>query len=251
MSTRKELIKLLIGQVFEVAKTQSSEWSETALAKYVANEIEENFNEQISYKTLIRIYKSYEDDNTKNSYKPFTHTLNVLSRFIGYKSFADFSSKNIYLIKPKTEKRIETEHRKEWLNQRHLKKFVIPFIVLLSLSPLVFNGKRILSSSKSFIQQTNSTEKQCMFWKNDHFELIDCNTTLSENPFAIIARNDYLLENFKEITQHDTLSEYCIQRYWYNKENGRLYIFTVEGKNPESGKELHPISERIYLRYIK
>ncbi len=250
MNLKDQQIKNLLESVFEKAKRDSAQNSTTALAQFISDEIENKFHKNLSYKTLLRNYNAFVLGNSQLKSQPHYHTLNLLSKYVGKMNFAEFIAQQ-EISEPQKIGKVPPKKRSVFLISA-MSALVLAILgfVFLPNHEYFKNFSTHLFSQLDTIKIQNK-DFQCMYWKNDHFELVDCNSSISPNPFAIIARNNYLLENFKEIERHDTLTEYSIGRFWYNKEKGKIYIFTAEGKNPESGKELHPISEIIFYKYLK
>ncbi len=250
MNSKDQQIKNLLESVFEKAKRDSAQDSTTALAQYISNEIENSFHKNLSYKTLLRNYNTFVLGNSQLKSQPHHHTLNLLSKYVGKTSFADFITQQEVSEIQKTDKFPPKRRPVFFISAIGAVTLTILGFVLLP-NHEYFKNFPTQSFSQLDTAEIQNKDFQCMYWNKDHFQLVDCHSSISPNPFAIIARNNYLLENFKEIRRHDTLTEYSIGRFWYNKDNGKLYIFSAEGKNPESGKELHPISEIIFYKYLK
>ncbi|RAR47605.1 hypothetical protein [Flavobacterium lacus] len=99
------------------------------------------------------------------------------------------------------------------------------------------------------------TEKQCMQWQNDHYEVVDCiNSATSSSGNDIIALNKSLL-TFRKVEVVDTTIFFSKQGkplYWYCKVNGKPDFFNElgDGRHPETGKSLNPITHYIIDKYV-
>lgn len=102
---------------------------------------------------------------------------------------------------------------------------------------------------KEILTDKKSKEKQCMYWKSDHYIAIFCNENVSVN--SAIALDEELLTSLKKIDRPDTLTvNNALGKVWYDKTNNHLDFFTHYGIHPENGKTLKPISKHIIEKYI-
>ncbi|WP_461790659.1 hypothetical protein [Pedobacter sp.] len=92
-------------------------------------------------------------------------------------------------------------------------------------------------------------EKQCMYWKDDHYVAIACDAKLSEETEKI-ALDTFLVANFRKITKPDTITERSIGKIWYLKHDKKFDYFTVKGVHPVHGRRLSRLSDRIYKNEI-
>lgn len=91
---------------------------------------------------------------------------------------------------------------------------------------------------------TKEESLQCMYWSGEEFILARC----SETANGLIALDRKLVDNFKKITTPDTISS--IKNVWYSKHQNVVEFFTADGKNPENGKELRPVTNYIFEKYL-
>jgi hypothetical protein len=97
-------------------------------------------------------------------------------------------------------------------------------------------------------------EKNCMVWKDGHYEKIDCETVqqgfAAYNP--IFPLDDRLLENFKQIEVSDTTKFFDNGRpiVWYLKYNNKCDFFNSPGFHPISKKTLKEISHHIIKVHV-
>lgn len=86
--------------------------------------------------------------------------------------------------------------------------------------------------------------KQCMSWDGKEYVPQDCGST--EN--GLVAIDMKMVDNFKRITTPDTIRS--IKNIWYSKHQNVVEFFTADGVNPENGKELHPVTNHIFEKYL-
>lgn len=84
-------------------------------------------------------------------------------------------------------------------------------------------------------------EKNCLTWKTDHYELVDC-----EGNYPIVPYREELLK-FRKIEVSDTTTFFKNGRpvVWYSKQDNDYAFFNADGENPITGKDLKPISRHI------
>jgi hypothetical protein len=91
--------------------------------------------------------------------------------------------------------------------------------------------------------------KECMYWKEDHFISISCEESTSN--LNAIALDKNRLENFKKIIQTDSLKEDCIGKIWYSKIDKELEFYSASGKHPiHTEKGLKIVTAYVYDKYI-
>ncbi|MDQ8003378.1 MAG: hypothetical protein REI64_01185 [Pedobacter sp.] len=91
--------------------------------------------------------------------------------------------------------------------------------------------------------------KQCMYWKNDRYIAIACNEKLPKESKKL-GLDTFLLDNFRLITEPDTITERSIGKLWYLKHQKNFDYFTVEGTHPIHGRRLSRLSDLIYKNEI-
>jgi hypothetical protein len=90
---------------------------------------------------------------------------------------------------------------------------------------------------------------QCMYWKSDHYESIDCFEKIEDA--TPIAYDEYTLEHQSKITDLGTITRADIGKVHYSKENGNVVFYNTGGGNPEDHrKRLLPMTEYMYIKYI-
>lgn len=100
-----------------------------------------------------------------------------------------------------------------------------------------------------------STEPRCMVWKKDHYEMIDCEQETAIGLFAIDKIRPYseaLFEGMRKIVPTDTTTFFNGEDavLFYSKQNNKCEYFTMPGKNPETGKNLSPVSRHIIHKHV-
>jgi len=99
------------------------------------------------------------------------------------------------------------------------------------------------------VNQKKVSEKECMYWKLDHYVAVLCNEDINVN--QVIAIDEELLTSFRKINRVDTLTvNNALGKVWYDKSNNHVEFFTNFGIHPENGKTLKPVSKHIIEKYI-
>jgi len=118
---------------------------------------------------------------------------------------------------------------------------------LIALAVILF-----VSLTGFFIHKT--TEPKCMIWKEDHYEMIDCEQEAAMGLFSndkIRPYNEALFEGMRKIIPTDTTTFFKDNEpvlFYYGRNN--YDFFTMDGVHPVNGKELHPVSRRIVQRHV-
>lgn len=97
-------------------------------------------------------------------------------------------------------------------------------------------------------------EKGCMEWKEDHYELVDCQS--EEVGFAntkIIKPYNEIEFSRKELKVCDTTKFFNGDKplVWYSKKNNEVQFFNIDGENPENGAELRKVTQYIIDKYVE
>lgn len=98
------------------------------------------------------------------------------------------------------------------------------------------------------------SEKQCMQWSKDHYEMVDCD--LKVDGFSSL--ND--IEPFEEskaslhkLVVCDTTE--CFKNgqaiIWYAKTKNGIEFFNTHGRHPENYRPLKPVTQYILNKYVK
>lgn len=221
----------------------------------------DEFKVQVSYKTLETYKKKLIDENTNYNVK--TEILNVLSRHLQYKDYTDFCLKN----EQQNIINLETEEEKESfyhinngqnttinilskpniiLSQLMEKRNKIGALGILCILGFVmnqlFSKKNEDYSTLGFMQQSTP----CMIWDSDHYRTIDC----QEDTENAVPYEKVKFEKFRKINNIDTITTASAGGLFYSKEGNNLEIFTHDGKHPQNGKHLKPLSKYMINKYI-
>lgn len=95
--------------------------------------------------------------------------------------------------------------------------------------------------------------KECMEWKEDHYEMVDCQG--EQVGFAntkIIKPYDETEFERKELTVCDTTKFFNVKKpiVWYSKKDNMVQFFNMDGENPENVAELKKVSHHIIEKYV-
>ncbi|WP_452228283.1 hypothetical protein [Lacinutrix sp. MEBiC02404] len=217
---KEALIEKLIALVFKKVAEDSSETTGYGISKYLYTAI----HEKIAERTLLRYYDGYLLKKESEKTKPNAFNLDVLSTYLGFENFSDFS-----LQKKNTTKRESISFNKK-----------------LSLI-----GSTIIVSCIGYITYDN-TKENCMIWvDNTHYEKVSCE---EKGDIESITKDMYLLEKFKRIAPDSTYAFFKIdgkENLWYGKNSkGDLEYFTSFGKHPITGGTLKKITPYMIKNHI-
>lgn len=122
-----------------------------------------------------------------------------------------------------------------------------PIVIPQTLIPVV---KIIENKPSPLIIATPERKKECMYWKEDHYEAVFCDEKIAGT--TIIAKDEGQYEMLKKIKVPDTLTvENSMGKVWYDKSDNHLDFFTSYGIHPLNGKTLRPITKRIIENHIE
>lgn len=97
-------------------------------------------------------------------------------------------------------------------------------------------------------------EKECMEWKEDHYELVDCKSEQVgfANTKIIKPYNEIEFER-RELKVCDTTTFFKGDKpiVWYSKKNNVVQFFNMDGENPENGKEIKEITKYMIKEHVK
>ncbi|NMH24343.1 hypothetical protein G6042_03580 [Flavobacterium sp. SE-s27] len=95
-------------------------------------------------------------------------------------------------------------------------------------------------------------EKQCMVWKGDHYEKIDCQDEKLGLIHEIVIpfdENEFELRKIK-VCDTTTFLKNGKAIVWYGKKDGEVTFFNQDGRNPENGDELKEITTYMINKYV-
>lgn len=105
-----------------------------------------------------------------------------------------------------------------------------------------------------FLNIKNWTTQDCMVWKGEKYEAVDCSETIKGFADVTLPKDDKLIKEFRKIKVNDKTSFFDKKgnaKVWYIKNpNGTLEFFNQPGLQPETGKTLKPISRYIIQEYV-
>jgi len=111
---------------------------------------------------------------------------------------------------------------------------------------VIYTPQNTVSTPQNFSEKITET-KQCMYWNGEQYIPENCDAKSIHTLFAI----DLLKVNhFKKITRPDTLTAHSLDKIWYSKQNNTIDFFTMDGTNPDNGKELKKITKYMFEKYI-
>ncbi len=269
--------KLLIKEMFNKAKEETGKKTKTALASYLWSYFDERFPKCISDRTLSRYYDAFIDE-TRDEIEVEDFMLDRFSEYIGFKNFTDFSRTFIKKddVANKTMVKISVDKNEESLtdkiinifitNEQHFKmpEFIkqngfgiveVAFVFLLLTGNYAFSNIQEKAPKQENFPALGLfgigkpvKEKNCMYWNKFEYKLADCE---DDRPYLDLKPiNLKLLKYFKKITRKDTLTvQNAAGKTWYSKYNGKVEFFTLDGKDPDNGKELRSSTPYIIKKY--
>lgn len=84
----------------------------------------------------------------------------------------------------------------------------------------------------------------CMQWKGDHYEVVDCH---SEG--TLVGYNENLMKLKKvEVDPNTVFFSNGQPQFWYCRHNGRMEFFNQPGRHPVTGRKLIPVSVQIAMK---
>lgn len=126
-------------------------------------------------------------------------------------------------------------------DRKSINNMGIIILILISLSFMTYTVKDIVFPSK-----------ECMQWKTNHYEPVDCSNQKSGiGQWDLIVPIDENAMNLKKLDSNKKLEFFKNEKpiVWYSKEDGVITLFNQPGFHPESGKSLKPITNYIIERY--
>lgn len=105
-----------------------------------------------------------------------------------------------------------------------------------------------------FLNFKTWTTKDCMVWKGDKYEAVDCTETINSFAETTLPKDDKLIKEFRKMKVDSKTSFFDKKgnpKIWYIKNpNGILEFYNQPGLQPETGKTLKPISRYIIQEYV-
>lgn len=211
------IIKEIVEKVFEKAKVECAVHTRNSLSNFISS------STAISSKTVERLYGKYiEKKGTVG--KQNEHTINMLCQYLNFESYADYVKQN-----GKENKNVKRE--KNWKR-----------IVLVSL---------IIGVGLILILRYNENSADCMVWKKDHFEKIDCSVSYKEK---VVPFNAVRLKNFKKVAVNLSTKFFNEENnnplIWYYKSGDKVEFYSAPGLHPINGKTLKAITPYMIDKHI-
>lgn len=262
--------KLLINEVFRKAKEETGIGTKSGLATHICDQLEKTVKLTVSEKTLIRYYEIFvEGNNDKDDVNVEPYKLDKLSQYINYKDFLDFSRTFVKKDNDanKTTVKICVDKNEESLADKIINIFITNEQHFKMPEFMKKNGMGIMeivlvlcftTGSIAFSKNPNTqtqgiagilqSDAKCMYWDEVEYKLSDCENDKPNINLKPVNIN--LLKYFKKITRKDTLTvENAAGKTWYSKYNGVVEFFTIDGEDPDNGRELRSSTPYIIEKY--
>ncbi|WP_333809267.1 hypothetical protein [Flavobacterium sp.] len=189
----------------------------------------------------------------KKSQTTSQNTLNLIAILVDY----DLRPFSYFLNSNQKQEDIEIESLPEYNNAVHeiqaqipeqkknfKRKFLFGFLGLTGLTSICYTAKDIISP-----------DPQCMQWRKNHYEIVDCNSESQQGllkQYDIIPFDDHQSKLIKiEVSDTTIFFKNGKSLYWYCKVDGKPEFFNTHGIHPETGKALKPVSEYIVEKYVR
>ncbi|GAE66236.1 hypothetical protein H3Z85_06815 [Chryseobacterium indologenes] len=268
--------KLLIHEVFNKAREDSQRDTKNGLSSYLWLYFKEDLGFDINDKSFGRYYDAFIKDQGDINIQP--DRLNVMSRYLGYKDFAEFSrtfvkkeddsnKTTVKITVDEDEESISEKFSKliinitneqhfkmpEFIKQNGLGIMEITFLICLVTGNVLFSNNKKVNhnqySALSFMSEMKpNIEKKYMYWNGERYIATDSSYI---NPgIDIVAMNEHKFQYFKKIMRKDTLTDLnAVGKTWYSKYNNEVEFFTDDGIDPDNGRELRKSTSLIIFKY--
>ncbi|MCJ8152947.1 hypothetical protein MKJ01_04110 [Chryseobacterium sp. SSA4.19] len=267
--------KLLIHEVFEKIKKESTRDSKSGWADDLSDALEKEIKFTISGKTLSRYYDSFiAETKEETTIEPFI--LNKLSQYLDFKDYNEFSRtfkkkgedacKTILKIDVddnETPLQFQKPHVTVNITNTNEQNFKVPEFIkqngagIMEMALLLFlvTGNVAFSNNKSsdpigLISHWNSSaiEKAYMYWDGERYVATDSSYISPE--FDVVAMDKKAFQHQRKITRKDTITlSNSLGKVWCSKWNNEVDFFTMDGFNPDNGRELKLASDHMILKY--
>lgn len=242
--------KLLVKTVFDKAKKELKKNSKNSISEYLNSLFDEKFGYSKHERTFARYYKNLVQDGIDYGIDPIT--LDNLSWYIGYKDYEDFCD-NYKIEKDKGETKIELkiDQDEDSLSEK-LSKIIINITntPVFNVPQLAKNGMGIgamiftLMFGLAYGNGSLFGENKYMYWNGEKY--IGTDSAYVNPTVEIVAMDKNVFNNFKKNMRPDTLTvENAMGKAWYSKYNNKVEFFTMDGVNPENGKELKKVTKHM------
>ncbi|HBV17783.1 hypothetical protein [Chryseobacterium carnipullorum] len=269
-------IKLLIHEVFKQAREESDKDTKNGLASYLWLYFKEDLGFEITDKSFARYYDAYILGGKEIQIQ--SDRLDKMSEYVGFRNFSDFSrtfvkndeSSNKTTVKISVDKDEETlteklsniiinitneQHFKmpDFMKQNGLGIMEMALLLCLVTGNVVFSNSKKISNGSSFPSSFMSglqagTDKKYMYWDGERYIATD--SSFIRPGLEVKAMDEHLFLHFKKNTRKDTLTvDNALGVTWYSKFYGTVEFFTMDGVDPENGKELRKTTSFILDKY--
>ncbi|WP_175621365.1 hypothetical protein [Chryseobacterium schmidteae] len=250
--------KKLIEDVYEKASKETTETSFSGVLLHLEQVLKDDF-ESLSYKSFENYYKALVENDEDYKIKP--SILDNLSNYLGFESFNDYCSgwKSFeYKIHQALSNLVITVINKPILKMpEFLTKQSSLGIAGFIIVGLFLTGNIYLSNKKNnqesfssfgFLSSVPEKKKECMYWDKNQYKPAYCD---DRDPHKDLKPIDTVaLKYFKMITRKDTLTvDNAFGKVWYSKSNGNVEFFTMDGIDPQNGKDLRFATEYMIDTY--
>lgn len=118
-----------------------------------------------------------------------------------------------------------------------VKKYLVPAVILIIAAAVISIWLAV-------------TQKRCMQWQQDRYVVVDCSGEGNLQP-ATIKPYDAERVRLREITPDSSITFFENEKpvVWYVKSGG-IRFFNMDGIDPESGKELKPVTPYIVQKHV-
>lgn len=126
-------------------------------------------------------------------------------------------------------------------NWKSIKRVGFIIMILISLSFMTYSVKDIIFPPK-----------ECMQWKENHYEAVDCsNDKLGIGQLTLIVPIDEKIMKLEKLDPKAGLEFFKNDKpiVWYYKKDGEIELFNQPGFYPETAKPLKPITNYIIQKY--
>lgn len=199
---------------------------------FIINILEERYNKLnlISKRGLIDYFDKYVNQKKNNSGEPSSELKDLIALYLDYDNFLDFENKhnNKGVVKLNN----NTTNKKLIIKKS---KILVPIII----TSLIISGAYFYE---------NFPPKNCIIWKIDHYEKVNCN-----NKVQNIYLNNVAVDYFKKVNITSEIIFFSDNHaiIWYGKSRtGKMEYFNSRGVHPVTRKELKPITSYIINQYI-
>lgn len=244
--------KLLIKKAYEKAKNElnRTKCSDVSILTYLTFELEGKFDSCKDVRTFVRYHKRLVKEN--KDYDIDEITLDQLSWYVGYDNFGDFC-KNTLIEKDTGETKIELkiDQDEDSLSEK-LSKIIINITntPVFNVPQLAKNGMGVgamiftLMFGLAYGNGSLFGENKYMYWNGEKY--IGTDSAYVNPTVEIVAMDKNVFNNFKKNMRPDTLTvENAMGKAWYSKYNNKVEFFTMDGVNPENGKELKKVTKHM------